>query len=414
MVATLNSVNMVVTLSIIEFLKSGFILSSGTDEFWLGWGSASRVSKPAQKGFFAYAPDFFLKDETPWWGFPFSEKVPYSMLIQFLTEFVKNLDSEISSYSATDSAQKPTEWFKPDFSLFQSTFLDLKHQFQSGVLRKAVPIVFEKADFKVNARNKARGMLQLLSYSRHLPVHVYGIWNEEEGILGATPELLFRQSDEGVLHTVALAGTRLKTSSELSPSAPALLPSLLPSLLDDPKEREEHQIVIEGICSSLKKFGKKFGKEFGKIEVGTTSELNLPTLSHLITPISMSLPTSFSIEELARQLHPTPALGAYPREEGMKWLASYQEKTERYRFGAPLGARWETGESRCVVAIRNLQWNSAQVFIGAGCGIISQSQLDREWRELQGKIHSVKKMFGFFGSFVGSNESFETSPEAVI
>jgi len=367
---------MTVTSSIIHFLSSGFILSSGGDEFWLGWGGVSRSTLPVKADCVAYAPDFFLRDDQPWWCFEKSEKLNRVALIRVLEVFLKETDSQ-----KWDSPQ--IQWEKPSFPFFKDRFDELQTQFRAGILKKAVPVLFEKAELVVSARLKAEWLLQLLSYSLQLPVHLYGLWNKEEGILGATPELLF-QIEGRILQTAALAGTRLKDGS---------LSSHLSSLLKDPKELEEHRIVIEGIASSL--------SPFGKLQRGKTRELDLPTLVHLFTPMTLELEGQFQeqrpdllFQDVVRHLHPTPALGAFPRGSGMSWLRDYQNYVKRYRFGAPFGALWKSGESRCVVAIRNLQWNSEGVLLGAGCGIISQSQLEKEWLEIQGKMASVKKMFG--------------------
>jgi menaquinone-specific isochorismate synthase len=98
---------------------------------------------------------------------------------------------------------------------------------------------------------------------------------------------------------------------------------------------------------------------------------------------------------MIEKLHPTPALGAFPKKDGRTWLLDYENRgVPRMRLGAPFGAISSQGFCRTVVAIRNLQWKNSTLWIGAGCGIINQSLVDREWQEILGKIRSVKKLFG--------------------
>ena len=97
---------------------------------------------------------------------------------------------------------------------------------------------------------------------------------------------------------------------------------------------------------------------------------------------------------MARRLHPTPALGAYPRgEAGTSWLASLDPAGERRRFGAPFGLRWPSGAGRCVVAIRGLQYHHGRLEIWAGCGVVPQSRYEDEWQEVLDKIQSVRAMW---------------------
>ncbi|MCM2323032.1 MAG: chorismate-binding protein, partial [Oligoflexia bacterium] len=109
-------------------------------------------------------------------------------------------------------------------------------------------------------------------------------------------------------------------------------------------------------------------------------------------------------ERLARALHPTAALGAFPRPAGWEWLQSRPGARNRKRFGAPFGLLWSPGtpgtagqcelEATCVVAIRNIQWEGERVVLGSGCGLIAESVLEREWDELSLKRESVKRMMG--------------------
>jgi menaquinone-specific isochorismate synthase len=371
-----------------ELLQSGCILSSGSNEFWIGWGRSIKGSRPAA-GLLSgelslYAPDFFLKDPAPWSVFPHSCKLTRAELSTLLLALLTKDGTELK---CTDPATlwPAIVWKEAELEEFRLAFHDLEGQFERGTLRKAVPIVLEEGELRDAStpflpdsvlKYRAKLLFQLLHSTQNFPLYLYGIWDHEEGILGATPEILFEQTEPGRLSTVAIAGTRSRTP----------LASPASSLLEDPKELEEHRIVVEGICNSL--------AELGEVKVGTTRELELPTLVHLMTPVTLSFHNSeFNFETVARRLHPTPALGAFPKEAGQLWLENYSLNRNRKRFGAPFGASWGTGESLCVVAIRNIKWQGYNYVIGAGCGVVPASQLDKECDELRAKIRSVKKSF---------------------
>ena len=145
--------------------------------------------------------------------------------------------------------------------------------------------------------------------------------------------------------------------------------------------------------------------------MGATIEIELPTLAHLYTPIKFAAPPPQDppdegaqmdsssrrlFSQLIECLHPTPALGTLPRAGGMELLRKMQADSGqiRNRFGAPLGAIFPTGKMVCFVAIRNIEWGAQKSQIGAGCGLVSASQLEREWEEVLGKVRSTKKALG--------------------
>lgn len=191
-------------------------------------------------------------------------------------------------------------------------------------------------------------------------------------MLGGTPELLFNMDHDGekmTISTMACAATCSKDEVE--------------GFATDSKMLDEHNFVVQGILESLSPFGE-VRKE--KIQI-----LELPTLCHFLTPMVVETEKNLEFEPLVRSLHPTPALGAYPKKQGMKWLAEYQNKIDRGRYGAPVGYyRPDTGKAACYVAIRNAQWSHDEIKIGAGCGVVPQSALESEWAEIQLKIQSIK------------------------
>jgi menaquinone-specific isochorismate synthase len=191
-----------------------------------------------------------------------------------------------------------------------------------------------------------------------------------EGLLGASPESLF-QMRSGKLSTVALAGTKPRGMSDAD-------------FLKAPKERREHDLVIEGIVSSI--------KDCGTLSIGPTQVLSLAHVSHLQTKIDLALDQEGDFLDLVQRMHPTPALGAFPKQAGEPFLLAQEKRVPRGRLGAPFGLVQE-GEAQCIVAIRNLQWTQKRVFLVAGCGITEESHFESEWEEMLVKMASVRAYF---------------------
>jgi menaquinone-specific isochorismate synthase len=101
--------------------------------------------------------------------------------------------------------------------------------------------------------------------------------------------------------------------------------------------------------------------------------------------------------EWMKWLHPTPALGVAPRNYGYQWMKALPEQSERQLFGAPICFTFkkqgsEQVQSVSLVMIRSVFWSRNFVQVFAGCGIVRESILEKEWQELLAKLDSVDKM----------------------
>jgi menaquinone-specific isochorismate synthase len=340
-------------------------MSIGSGRLLVGWGQREWMSVPpveAKHPAF-YFPDFFLASPKSWFQHADWRDISLDDLLEALEPL-------------SDPVSLPYLWYNPYQPLFRKTFYSLQKKLAKQEIAKAVPYVFESTPFSMSAGQLVRSLVQVLHYARSHSAYIYGFWERKkrEGILGATPEILFRfvNEDKACLETMACAAT---CPIQVDMSA----------LMGDPKELHEHRLVVEGITQSL--------APFGRVQVGEMRLLELPRLAHLVTPISVEMEQIPDFNHIVRSLHPTPALGAFPVEKGMEWLQEYQLHIDRRRYGAPVGYLYSNSRvSSCYVAIRNMQWDKEGIFIGAGCGIVGESQLDREWAEIKLKIQAVKEM----------------------
>jgi len=341
------------------FLASGALISVGEGELLLGYGPRKWLVTQAIECPSFYFPDFFLENPTPW----FTHE----------TWIIISKPDLLHTLSTSEKAtQTPLSWKTPHAPLLQRTFSALQEKFEKEELVKAVPFVFEQTDQTMTSQQLQRSLTTALGYAMQQPVFLYGFWDTSEGILGVTPELLFHHNQEQLrLETVACAGTFKAHEMQSALCNPILL--------------KEHQVVVKGIVESLIPFGEVLSDDM--------RVLNLPTLSHFVTSISLSLQQKTPYESLVRAVHPTPALGAFPRQTGWEWLKDYQTKLKRKRFGAPVGFNIPGAEhSAAYVAIRNMQWDQCGIVIGAGCGLVQGFDREQEWHEITLKISAIKKI----------------------
>lgn len=332
------------------FLRSGTLLSKDKHHLLIGWGRRKWSSKrPDVEAPSFYFPDFFLKIGMPWF---IHEQWMEISLEEFKTFLPKKVPQEEINWH-----------FNADF--FEAKFAELEKSIDSKQLVKAVPYLFESTTTTMSIQRLEMSLSHLMDYIGLYPAHVYGLWGEREGFLGATPEILFDQT-HGLLETMACAGT--------FPQNDCLI---------DEKLLLEHAVVVEGIRSSL--------EPFGPVTIGEKQSANFGKLVHLVTPIQLQLKSNGEFEKLVRALHPTPALGAFPKEPGMLWLEQYQMEIPRDRYGAPAGF-YSNHHSKCLVGIRNVQWNGRGMKIGAGCGVVKGSTLKLELDEIKLKLEAIKEM----------------------
>jgi menaquinone-specific isochorismate synthase len=344
-----------------EFYKCGAIIGQGPSSFRIAWGKRAWSALPPPQAPSAwYSPDFFLQEPNPWFTHEMEKEITLCELRTLIEP-----SYPIAKYV----------WSQPYEQTFRQACLDLQERIRGKSLRKGVPYVVESTEGLMTPELLNRTLHFLLDYAQRLPVTIYGFWEEGRGMIGATPEILFTLNPDqpNLIETDALAGTtHLRCPKQL---------------MSDPKERDEHQIVIEGIQTSL--------SQFGSVRIGDTKIVSLATLGHLKTPIQVESNARPTFQEIVTALHPTPALGAYPKEQGWPWLQQYQRQVARERYGAPFGyIRPQEGSAQCLVAIRNVQWDAEGMRIGAGCGVVAHSDVDQEWSEVQAKIAAIKELLG--------------------
>ncbi|MCM2282510.1 MAG: chorismate-binding protein [Bdellovibrionaceae bacterium] len=369
-----------------KFLASGWIVSLSANQFAIGWGAGHWQSSPPMMGGALFAPDFYMTRADAWWVSEGTAFINREQLLEKLriveTTRATTREATSAELSLSGSALSGLDWVEPAYARFSTLFTHLQSEFRAGRAHKAVPVVFSRARGTGGSFATRQVVEQAIRVAEG-PLRLYGWWTQTEGILGLSPELLFSIENSRDLQTMALAGTRRGRLSEAEQIA----------FLADPKERTEHQWVVDDLRERLSRFGR--------VEIGTTTVLQLPTLAHLHTPIRVRAERTLDMSTVVQALHPTPALGYAPRSLGMDWMKSWDQEPQRERFGAPFGVQWltESGpRSECLVAIRNVQWSDIagerEWRLGAGCGLVEQSVLENEWRELAAKRDSVRQLLG--------------------
>lgn len=212
----------------------------------------------------------------------------------------------------------------------------------------------------------------------HPDCYTFSVGNGQGAtFIGASPERLLSIRHH-TLVTDALAGSapRGRTAAEDE--------ILAENLLANPKERDEHQFVVEFLVRQLTALGLRPGyRTLPRL-------LRLANIQHLHTPIRAMLPAHASPLRLVEALHPTPAVAGVPTEAACHQIRCH-ESFDRSLYAAPLGWIDDRGNSEFIVGIRSalIQGNQARLY--AGAGIVAGSDPERELAEIQLKLRALSE-----------------------
>ncbi len=184
--------------------------------------------------------------------------------------------------------------------------------------------------------------------------------------VGSSPETLLESRGEAI-SVDALAGTAAVGDGT--------------QLLRSDKDLREHAAVVQGIRESLTPLVDEL-----QIPVAPVVKA-LANVEHLFTPVRAKLKAGVRAIDVAKALHPTPAVAGTPRAAAMTWLREH-EGFDRGWYAGAVGAIGPGGVT-LAVALRSalLEGARAQVFVGAG--LVAGSTAEAEWLETERKSWAI-------------------------
>jgi len=185
----------------------------------------------------------------------------------------------------------------------------------------------------------------------------------DEVWIGASPELLMEYKN-GIIKTVALAGTKLLNASFSE------------------KEKEEQLLVEEFVEEKLKLVGiSDFNKSKGELQFGN--------IKHIQTKYEASGNITEALAFL-KHIHPTSAVCGLPRDKSFHFIQDYESLDRSFYSGVTGILKDQT--ATFFVNLRCMRLFENQIELFAGAGITLDSNPTEEWNETQQKIDTIKKM----------------------
>jgi isochorismate synthase len=192
---------------------------------------------------------------------------------------------------------------------------------------------------------------------------------------GASPELLIRRSgDRAFAQPMAGSVARGATDAEDE--------RLARQLEDSAKDAVEHRVVSEFVVEALRPFARSVSARPAEV-------VRFTNIQHLATSVNAELAhPQASALELAAALHPTPAVGGWPRDAADA-LIDELEGMERGWYAGAVGWIDGRGDGEFAVALRcGLLWeDGARLY--AGVGVMPDSDPARELEETELKFKAL-------------------------
>jgi isochorismate synthase len=192
---------------------------------------------------------------------------------------------------------------------------------------------------------------------------------------GASPELLIRRTGTHA-YSQPMAGSVARGASDVDDERLARL------LRDSKKDAIEHSVVSKFVVEALRPFARA-------VRADAPEVVRFTNIQHLATSVTADLiePAADALE-LAAALHPTPAVGGWPRAAA-DTLIEELEEMERGWYAGAVGWIDGRGDGEFAVALRcGLLWeDGARLY--AGVGVMPDSDAARELEETELKFKAL-------------------------
>jgi len=209
---------------------------------------------------------------------------------------------------------------------------------------------------------------------------MYYLKFSDKKIIGASPELLFSLRD-GEITSRPLAGTIQRGKNETEDR------QLARTLLNDPKERAEHNMLVDLHRNDIGKIAK-----FGTIKVrDLMSVKKFSHVQHISSEITGVIKKGEDMFSALEANFPAGTLTGTPKIEAMK-IIDREEIEARGPYGGAVGHFGFNGDSTFAIAIRSLFISGSYAFTQNSGGIVYDSKPDKEYDEIQRKLAAMRKV----------------------
>lgn len=275
-----------------------------------------------------------------------------------IVEYPFNVESEIES-NLTDEE-------------FKEIVSKCKQSCFRGDVFQIVPSRQFKQKFSGDEFNVYR-ILRSVNPSPYLFYFDYGNYK----IFGSSPEAqIIINNNHAEIHPIA--GTVRRTGS------PKLDKELTEQLIADPKENEEHVMLVDLARNDL-------SRNSDDVTVDQYKEIQyFSHVIHMVSKVTAQLDSKINTMKVFADSFPAGTLSGAPKFKAMELLDSY-ENQNRGVYGGGIGYIGFNGDINMAIAIRTFVSKQNTLFFQAGAGVVSKSVEENELQEVNHKLGALRR-----------------------
>jgi anthranilate synthase component 1 len=252
------------------------------------------------------------------------------------------------------------------------------------MVEKAKHYIYEGDIFQVVLSNRMAAKVEgsLLDTYRVLRVinpspYMFYFSSDDIEIAGASPETLVKLTDD-TLYTFPLAGTRPRGKTEAEDQ------KLEEELLADPKERAEHNMLVDLGRNDIGKIS-----QFGTVNVEKYMQIERYShVMHIGSTVKGTIREDKNALDAVGAILPAGTLSGAPKIRAAE-IINELEDNKRGIYGGAIGYLDFTGNLDTCIAIRIAYKKNGKVFIRSGAGIVADSVPKTEFQETLNKARAV-------------------------
>ena len=199
-----------------------------------------------------------------------------------------------------------------------------------------------------------------------------------------SPEIFVDVSCSGTAETRPIKGTRPRGATPVQDAEAA------EELLASPKDRAELVMIVDVLRNDLGRLART-----GSVLVPELLALrSYPAVHHLVARVTASLRPGVTIANLVSAVFPGGSITGAPKERAIELLREI-EPCPRGLYTGSLFWLDDDGSTASSILIRSAVVANGRAYVGAGGGIVADSDPEAEWSEANAKARALTRALGF-------------------
>ena len=353
--------------------------------FWMGWLSYEagayiepknpwRTSEIATLWIASYDPIIkcnLIKKEILVEGTNLSELINYKNIISNINveQEKKNIQLNLKFNFSKVNLEEISTKFQKNISKIKQ-FISIGDIFQANLTTKCeieTSEIYNHLDIYLKIRKKLKAPFGgiIINNSKEF----------KEAVLSTSPERFIKIDDENFVESRPIKGTRSRDKDSIQDALNAI------DLITNEKDRAENIMIVDLLRNDLSKVcetGSVFVPEILKLE-------SFLKVHHLTSVIRGKLKEDKTWIDLLEACWPGGSITGAPKLRSCQRLYEIEEYERGPYCGSFIKLDWN-GEFDSNILIRSFIIKDKKINIYAGCGIVSDSNLEEETKELKWKL----------------------------